>query len=83
MPKIEGHHPICLCCNDDNETPEYKWCSDCRLEERIREANHKPFQTNACGMAYVEIVRAGDPKDMLPDGMRVRPGHAPGWYEFI
>ncbi len=83
MPKIEGYHPVCLRCGDDNETPRYKWCPDCRAEERARKGKRKPDLVNPCGMSYVETVRAGDSKDALPDGMRVGPGHALGWYELI
>lgn len=87
MPKIEGYHPVCHCCNNDNDTPKYKWCSHCRRIERIKyqqRGKTNPTQTNACGLGYTEMVDAGDIKDTLqPEGLQVEPGHKPGWWRII
>jgi hypothetical protein len=89
MPKLEGHHPYCHSCGGDNETPRYKWCPDCREAERRKkrcQRNSDGVQkqkTNACGLHYIQIVDAAAPTDALPGGLRVRPGHAPGWLEVI
>lgn len=92
MPKIEGYHPVCHNCGDDNEEPKYKWCPGCRMKERVRRRRERiqrgdrrpsPALMNPCGMGYVETVRAGDPTDTLPDGFQVRPGHKEGWWEII
>jgi len=89
MPKLEGHHPYCHNCGDDNETPRYKWCLACRKAERRkkrRQRNSDGVQkqkTNACGLHYCDMVNAAGPTDALPDGLRCRPGHKPGWVELM
>jgi len=90
MPEIEGYHPICCQCGDDNREQRYKWCPACWEEERIkrdgynRKGGHGLSLVNPCGMGYVETVRADGPKDTLPpEGIRVRPGHAEGWWEIV
>jgi len=89
MPKLEGHHPYCHNCGDENDTPRYKWCPACREAERRKKRRQRDSdgvqrqKTNACGLHYVDLVDAASPADALPDGLRVKPGHAEGWFELI